>query len=141
LLFKLWKAQGYLDEWRGVKVERILCELFARLIGLVIQHWLALLSCWDDLHRSFPAVSELIRGQVPTLVHAFKVRLCWRNALRLIKTSVAGRLFHSGAYQSAKHLTHTGEGGWLGLNLTPMGRTYNHPRCSAHMFKKLSDCT
>jgi len=90
LLFKLWKTQGYLDEWQGVKVERILCELFAKLIGLVIQHWLALLSCWDDPHRSLPAVCEVIRGQVPTLVHALKGRLTWRTALRLIKASVAG---------------------------------------------------
>jgi hypothetical protein len=90
LLFKLWKAQGYLDEWQGVKVERILCELFAKLIGLVIQHWLVLLACWEDPHRSLPAVCEVIRGQVPTLVHALKGRLSWRTALRLIKASVAG---------------------------------------------------
>ncbi len=90
LLFKLWKEQGYLDEWQGVKAERILCELFAKLIGLVIQHWLVLLSCWDDPHRSLPAVCEVIRGQVPTLVHALMGRLSWRTALRLIKASVAG---------------------------------------------------
>lgn len=90
LLFKLWKTQGYLDEWQGGKVERILCELFAKLIGLVIQHWVALLAWWDDPHRSLPAVCEVIRGQVPTLVHALKGRMAWRTALRLIKESVMG---------------------------------------------------
>lgn len=90
LLFKLWKTQGYLDEWQGVKVDRIQCELFAKLIGLVIQHWVALLACWDDPHRSLLAVCEVIRGQVPTLVHALKGRMAWRTALRLIKESVMG---------------------------------------------------
>jgi hypothetical protein len=40
LLFKLWKDQGLLDESRSQKRWRRLCELYAKLLGLVLQHWL-----------------------------------------------------------------------------------------------------
>jgi hypothetical protein len=40
LLFKLWKSDGLVDEWRTPKPERILCEVYAKLIGLLVHHWL-----------------------------------------------------------------------------------------------------
>jgi hypothetical protein len=68
LLFKLWKSGGLLDEWQSVKPWRVLCEVYAKLLALVVQHWVLLLSCWDDPHHSFTAVSEIVRNQVPILV-------------------------------------------------------------------------
>ena len=38
LLFKLWKSHAHIDEWRSRKSPRILCELFAKLIGVLILH-------------------------------------------------------------------------------------------------------
>jgi len=38
LLFKLWKSHGRVDEWRTKKPARIVCEIYAKLIGLVVQH-------------------------------------------------------------------------------------------------------
>lgn len=45
LLFKLWKEQGLLDEWKTCNPWRILCEVYAKLLAMVIQHWFLLLSC------------------------------------------------------------------------------------------------
>lgn len=36
LLFKLWKMQGALDEVAGRKLGRVMCELYAKLIGMVV---------------------------------------------------------------------------------------------------------
>lgn len=44
LLFKLWKSHGGVDEWRGAKADRVLCEIFAKLLGMLAKHWLMLLA-------------------------------------------------------------------------------------------------
>jgi Transposase DDE domain len=43
LLFKQWKSHGGLDRSRARKPQRVLAEVYAKLIGLVIRHWLVLL--------------------------------------------------------------------------------------------------
>lgn len=60
-LFKRWKQEGHLDEWRTSSFWRILCEIYAKLIGLLLQHWLFLLfaravnpnGAWSNCHRSY----------------------------------------------------------------------------------------
>jgi Transposase DDE domain len=44
LLFRLWKDEGKVDESRGKKPYRVLCELLAKLLGQVVQHWASLLA-------------------------------------------------------------------------------------------------
>jgi len=90
LLWKLWKDQGQVDEWQSEKPERILCELYAKLLGMLVQHWLLLLSCWDDPHRSLVGAVQVIRDQVPTLVHGLTGRLPLGKALRLITDALGG---------------------------------------------------
>ena len=41
--YKLWKQYGQIDEWRTANPWRILCELSAKLIGVLLQHWLIVL--------------------------------------------------------------------------------------------------
>lgn len=94
LLWKLWKMQGALDEWQTSNEARILCEIYAKLLGLLIQHWLLLLTCWDDPHRSWITVSDMIRDQTVVLAHGFCGRLSLTQALRLISEAIiqaAGR--------------------------------------------------
>jgi Transposase DDE domain len=90
LLFKLWKQDGLLDEWNGSKPWRILCEVYAKLLAMVVQHWFVLLSCWDDPHRSLFSVAEVLRSQVPTLAHGLCGHLPLRTAVRLLLDSVRG---------------------------------------------------
>lgn len=61
LLFKLWKMQGKLDESRSQKPDRILCEVYAKLLGLLLQHWLLVLTGWHSLHRSWFKTGQTIR--------------------------------------------------------------------------------
>ena len=94
LVWKLWKMQGLLDEWQTQNVARMLCEVYAKLLGVLLQHWLMLLSCWDDPHRSTIGVSEIVRDQVVVLAHGFCRRLSLTQALRLVCEAIrqaAGR--------------------------------------------------
>src|SRR5438876_8143469 len=88
LLFRLWKESGLLDDWQARDPWRILCEVYAKLLAMVVQHWLVLLSCWDDPHRSLSGVAEVLREQVPTLVHGLMKRLPLQQALRLMVARV-----------------------------------------------------
>src|SRR6185437_1695170 len=39
LLFKLWKRDGQIDESTSGKPNRVLCELYAKLVAMIVQHW------------------------------------------------------------------------------------------------------
>ncbi|HEV2660760.1 MAG TPA: IS4 family transposase [Ktedonobacteraceae bacterium] len=90
LLFKLWKQHALLDEWKASSPWRILCEVYAKLLAMVVQHWFVLLSCWDDPYHSLPGVAEVLREQVPTLVHGLRGHLSLTRAIRLMTQSVRG---------------------------------------------------
>ncbi len=90
LLFKLWKQDALVDEWTGTKPWRILCEVYAKLLAMVVQHWVLLLACWDDPHRSLSGAAEVVREQVPVLVHGVMRHVPLQRALRLMVQSVRG---------------------------------------------------
>ena len=73
-LFRLWKEGGLLDEWRSKKPERIMCELYGKLIGLLLQHWLLQLTCWSDPMRSLVKASKVIRDTAWDLLRVVKAR-------------------------------------------------------------------
>lgn len=64
LLFKLWKSHGHLDEWRSTKPWRILIEVYAKLLAMLIQHWLFLVGFWRFANRS------LVKGALTIQRHA-----------------------------------------------------------------------
>ena len=70
LLFKLWKSHGKVDEWRSQNPWRILCEVYAKLIAMVIQHWLLLVSCWVYPNRSLVKATQTVRSYVLMLATA-----------------------------------------------------------------------
>jgi Transposase DDE domain len=90
LLFKLWKEDGLLDCWNTSQPWHILCQVYAKLLAMVVQHWFLLLSCWDDPHHSLSSVCEILREQVPTLVHGLCRHLSLGRAIRLVVQSVRG---------------------------------------------------
>jgi hypothetical protein len=69
LLFKCWKALAQLDCWRTTNPERIQCEVLAKTIGCVLQHWLVC-TAWDRPDRSYAQALALIRAAVLALLLA-----------------------------------------------------------------------
>jgi len=80
LLFKVWKGQGQVDRTRGRKPYRVLCELLAKLLAMVVQHWLLLVCGGAALTCSHRRGARRVRraalgllwalGQVAELVQA-----------------------------------------------------------------------
>jgi hypothetical protein len=84
MLYKLWKQYGRIDEWRTGNPWRILCELYAKLIGLLLQHWLVILfaqagmnsAVWSSWRRSFatlPVLSSKLWQGAARFALSFKV--------------------------------------------------------------------
>ena len=70
LLFKLWKSQGQLDTWRSGKSARILCEVYAKLLAMVVQQWALVVGCWRFPERSLVKAAQVVRDHAPELASA-----------------------------------------------------------------------
>jgi hypothetical protein len=84
LLYKLWKQYGQVDEWHTADPWRVLCELYAKLIGVLVQHWLIVLFAWHDPQRSLVKLAKVVRDTGWTLMEALAGQRSLRSALRLI---------------------------------------------------------
>jgi len=71
LIFKLWKSHGFVDEWRSQKPWRIMCEVYAKLIAMIIQHWILLVGCWQYPNRSLFKAVKTIQRHAMSLATAF----------------------------------------------------------------------
>jgi hypothetical protein len=71
-LFRLWKEGGQIDEWRSTKCWRILCELYAKLAAMLIQHWLIELGCWHDPQRSLVKAAQVVRREAGQFMVALR---------------------------------------------------------------------
>ena len=85
LLFKLWKDEGKLDEWRSADPQRVLGEVYAKLVAMVIQHWVLLVGCWLFADRSLTQAAQTVRA------HAVAVALALRRVGHLVAVLAAIR--------------------------------------------------
>jgi hypothetical protein len=72
LLFKLWKSHGRVDESRSRDKWRVLCEVYAKLIAMVVQHWILLVGCWVFADRSLTEAAKTVRREATCLVGAIR---------------------------------------------------------------------
>lgn len=92
LVFKQWKSGGQVDASRSQQPYRVLTEVYAKLLAMLIQHWCILLRGGDDPRRSLVKAAAMIRQ------HAFALLLACRQRDRLIAalTTLARCLAHAG---------------------------------------------
>lgn len=96
-LYKLWKQYGQIDEWRTAHSWRVLCELYAKLIGMVLQHWLIVLFAWHNEQRSLVKLAQVVRDTAWTLMEALAGQRAFPPALRLIE-----RRMHAGCSMNTR---------------------------------------
>ena len=91
LIFKLWKSHGHIDEWRSEKPWRILCEVYAKVLAMVIQHWILLSGCWQYPDRSLHKAAQTVRKHALHLAIAFASGCIERlhEALEIIQRCLA----------------------------------------------------
>lgn len=72
LLFKLWKSHGKIDESRSRDKWRVLCEVYAKLTAMVVQHRILLVGCWVFADRSLTEAAKTVRREATCLVGAIR---------------------------------------------------------------------
>ena len=69
LLFKLWKSHNQLARHRpGATAVEAMAVLWAKLIGVMLQHWLLLSAAWPDDRRSLLKAARALRDWITTLI-------------------------------------------------------------------------
>jgi len=89
LLFKLWKSHGHIDESRSAQPWRVLTEVFAKLLAMVVQHWLLLVSCWAFPDRSLLKAAHTIRQHALSLASALVYPAFLDHILAVVQRSIA----------------------------------------------------
>jgi hypothetical protein len=88
LLFKLWKSHGHLDHSRSANPERILTEIYAKLLALLIQHWILMATCWSFPDRSLTKALYTMRKFVQHIAdhinHTALLCVTWQRSHRCL---------------------------------------------------------
>jgi Transposase DDE domain len=88
LVFKLWKEQGRFEQWQSAKPWAILCELYAKLLGLVVQHWLTLVGTGPPPTRSLAKAARVVARNVGVLLAAWRGRLALALAVTIVADGI-----------------------------------------------------
>jgi hypothetical protein len=84
LFWKLCKQEGKIDTWRSGKPDRILTELYAKLLGVLLEHWVTIQGCWADPRRSLFKARQVMQWTVSWLVLAIRGAIRWEVVLSLM---------------------------------------------------------
>jgi hypothetical protein len=82
LFWKLCKQEGKLDTWRSGKPWRILTEVYAQLLGVLLEHGVAIQGCWADPRRSLFKARQVLQWTVSWLVLAIRGEISWERVFR-----------------------------------------------------------
>lgn len=97
-LFDLWKTVGGLDRSRSRQPWRVLAEVYAKLIAVVLQHWCILQSTWNVPQRSLFHAARIVRKEVGSLALELDHARKFTERVRVLSTL----LKHSGCLNSRK---------------------------------------
>ena len=104
LLFKLWKSHGGIDVSRSKMPYRVLCDVYAKLLAMVVQHWLFLVNLWAHPDRSLVKAAKTIRRRAMELASSFHRRSRLVEVISSIGHCISGcrinrRKQHPNTYQ------------------------------------------
>ncbi len=90
LLFKLWKSHNHLAQREtGASPQRQMAVLYAKLIGVIVQHWMLLSTTWDNAQRSLHKAAAILRDWIVLLAEVLddRQRLC--DMLRRLEDAIS----------------------------------------------------
>jgi hypothetical protein len=109
LCWKLWKQVRKVDTWRSAKPYRILTEIYAKLLGCLITHWVTLLECWQAPNRSMVKARQVMQWMAPVLALGVAGVVPWETMVQRTSHTMASgctvnsRLKKPAAYQLVAH--------------------------------------
>ena len=98
-VFKLWKSEGaQLEEWRSKKPQAILCELYAKLIGVVVSHWTSLLVWQDEEGLSLGKLSRVVREHAAAIVTRLGQKRALEEELNYLRVDLSQQALLEAGY-------------------------------------------
>jgi len=89
LLFKLWKSHNHLGAREiDASPQRQMAVLYAKLIGVIVQHWILLTAVWSDGQRSLRKTAAIVRDWVVLVGEALDDRRRLRDLLRRLHRAI-----------------------------------------------------
>jgi hypothetical protein len=86
LVFKVFKSEGRIDQTRSQCPSRVQCELYAKLLGMVVQQWALLSAGYQMLRHSARRASRRVRRRALQLLEGIKgLETLGREIARLAK--------------------------------------------------------
>src|SRR5207249_3911259 len=73
-------------EWTSAKPAQVVCQVYAKLIAMVVQHWVALVSSWEHVDRSLVKVVQTIRQYAWALAAAVGDRAAVGRIIKALRT-------------------------------------------------------
>ena len=71
LLFKLWKSHNRIEKHNpAASAAEQLAVLYAKLIGVILQHWILLSTTWTNVRRSLMKAATIVRDQLANVIEA-----------------------------------------------------------------------
>jgi len=89
LLWKLWKQYGKIDTWRSEKPDRIETEIYAKILALLLQHWITILGCWEDPQRSLRKAQQVTQWNASALGFALIGEMPLSRAIQRIASAMS----------------------------------------------------
>jgi Transposase DDE domain len=104
-LFRLWKEDAKIDEWRTKKPYRVLCEFYAKMCAMIMQQSLIQEGCWLDPFRSLVKAAESLRRECNRIMVAFYEGNLKSQVQSILRTLQSGcRIDHRAAFPSTAQL-------------------------------------
>ena len=88
LLFKRWKSLGGLQVSTNMKRDRVLCELYAKLLGMLVAHWFTLIRGGPLEGFSLKKAIKKIKGMADRLADALR----WPERLAAVIAEIAAKM-------------------------------------------------
>jgi hypothetical protein len=85
LLFKLWKSHGQIAASRSERPYRVLCEVYAKLLAMVVQHWVLLVAWRQGGDWSLRKAARQVRQHALHLASVLRRVRPLRAVLRLLQ--------------------------------------------------------
>ena len=101
-LFRLWKSDGHLDEWKGRTREHIQCEMLARMLAMLVQQWLLVMGTWNDPFRSLVKAAKQVRVHALELLSALAGEAPFSRVMQRLMQAMKGCQVH----RRTKHPSH-----------------------------------